>query len=44
LILVGGDFVDSMNKSKEHGFTGFRNSTNSFTTWIDKMKVYKIVP
>jgi nucleoside-diphosphate-sugar epimerase len=43
-ILAGGDFVDSVNKSKEHGFTGFRNSTNSFTTWIDKMKVYKIVP
>ncbi|XWS21267.1 hypothetical protein CRYUN_Cryun30bG0041100 [Craigia yunnanensis] len=34
----------SMNKSKEHGFLGFRNSRNSFITWIDKMKAYKIVP
>ncbi|MBA0623652.1 hypothetical protein Godav_009102 [Gossypium davidsonii] len=34
----------SMNKSKEHGFLGFRNSRNSFVTWIDKMKAYKIVP
>ncbi|XP_017616706.1 3-oxo-Delta(4,5)-steroid 5-beta-reductase-like [Gossypium arboreum] len=32
------------NKSKEHGFLGFRNSQNSFVTWIDKMKAYKIVP
>lgn len=37
-------FLDSMNKSKEHGFVGFRNSTNSFTSWIDKMKASKIVP
>ncbi|GKV10315.1 hypothetical protein SLEP1_g21701 [Rubroshorea leprosula] len=34
----------SMNKSKEHGFLGFRNSKNSFITWIDKMKAYKFVP
>ncbi|KAL5706945.1 Delta(4)-3-oxosteroid 5beta-reductase [Ranunculus cassubicifolius] len=34
----------SMNKSKEHGFLGFRNSTSSFITWIDKMKGYKVVP
>lgn len=33
-----------MNKSKEHGFLGFRNSKNSFISWIDKMKGYKIVP
>ncbi|KAK3231264.1 hypothetical protein Dsin_003145 [Dipteronia sinensis] len=33
-----------MNKSKEHGFLGFRNSKNSFITWIDKLKSYKIVP
>ncbi|KAL5993856.1 hypothetical protein ACLOJK_038213 [Asimina triloba] len=37
-------FLDSMNKSKEHGFVGFRNSTNSFSSWIDKMKACKIVP
>lgn len=36
--------IDSMNKSKEHGFLGFRNSKNSFITWIDKMKAYKFVP
>ncbi|XVF39837.1 hypothetical protein PTKIN_Ptkin01aG0064200 [Pterospermum kingtungense] len=28
----------SMNKSKEHWFLGFRNSKNSFVSWIDKMK------
>ncbi|KAF5740629.1 3-oxo-Delta(4 5)-steroid 5-beta-reductase-like [Tripterygium wilfordii] len=33
-----------MNKSKEHGFLGFRNSKNSFISWIDKMKAHKIVP
>ncbi|KAJ7961937.1 3-oxo-Delta(4,5)-steroid 5-beta-reductase-like [Quillaja saponaria] len=36
--------LDSMNKSKEHGFIGFRNSKYSFISWIDKMKGYKIVP
>lgn len=36
--------LDSMNKSKEHGFVGFRNSTTSFVSWIDKMKSYRIVP
>ncbi|OEL25801.1 Iridoid synthase [Dichanthelium oligosanthes] len=37
-------FLDSMNKSKEHGFLGFRNTVKSFNTWIDKMKLHKIVP
>ncbi|KAI9118231.1 hypothetical protein K1719_010563 [Acacia pycnantha] len=36
--------LDSMNKSKEHGFLGFRNSKNSFITWIDKARANKIVP
>ncbi|KAK9270136.1 hypothetical protein L1049_025712 [Liquidambar formosana] len=36
--------LDSMNKSKEHGFLGFRNSKNSFISWVDKIKAYKIVP
>ncbi|BFG41986.1 hypothetical protein CerSpe_282600 [Prunus speciosa] len=36
--------VDTMNKSKEHGFVGFRNSKTSFVTWIDKMKSCKLVP
>ncbi|GJN12731.1 hypothetical protein PR202_ga31037 [Eleusine coracana subsp. coracana] len=35
---------DSMNKSKEHGFLGFRNTLKSFKAWIDKMKACKIVP
>lgn len=30
--------VDSMNKSKEHDFLGFRNTKNSLGSWIDKMK------
>lgn len=34
----------SVNKSKEHGFLGFRNSKNSFINWIDKTKAFKIVP
>lgn len=36
--------VSSMNKSREHGFVGFRNSTKSFISCIDKMKSYKIIP
>jgi Delta4-3-oxosteroid 5beta-reductase len=36
--------LDSMNKSKEHGFLGFRDTVKSFGKWIDKMKAYKIVP
>ena len=44
LLHMVGDFVDSMNKSKEYGFLGFRNSEKSLIAWIDKMKAYKIVP
>lgn len=36
--------LDNMNKSKEYGFLGFRNTKNSFISWIDKVKGYKIVP
>ena len=36
--------LDTMNKSKEHGFLGFRNTMASFASLIDKMKAYKIVP
>jgi nucleoside-diphosphate-sugar epimerase len=36
--------VDSMNKSREHGFLGFRNTKKSFVSWIDKWKANKIVP
>ncbi|RCV44249.1 hypothetical protein SETIT_9G358300v2 [Setaria italica] len=38
------EILDSMNKSKEHGFLGFRNTVKSFNTWIDKLKAHKIVP
>ncbi|GLJ30618.1 hypothetical protein SUGI_0606310 [Cryptomeria japonica] len=34
----------SMNKSKEHGFFGFRNTESSFLSWIEKLKLSKIVP
>ncbi|KAI6688008.1 hypothetical protein NL676_024836 [Syzygium grande] len=44
LMFDGPSPLDSMNKSKEHGFLGFRNSKNSFLSWIDKVKGYKIVP
>ncbi|KAL3621095.1 hypothetical protein CASFOL_036007 [Castilleja foliolosa] len=44
-VILGNEcLLDSMNKSKEHGFLGFRNSKVSFVSWIDKVKAYKIVP
>nr|WLD25704.1 progesterone-5-beta-reductase 1 [Pelargonium hybrid cultivar] len=43
-VLGKGSLLDSMNKSKEHGFLGFRNTKSSFVSWINKMKGYKIVP
>ncbi|CAK9182856.1 unnamed protein product [Ilex paraguariensis] len=44
VIFSGECMLDSMNKSKEHGFLGFRNTKNSLISVIDKMKAYKIVP
>ncbi|KAB2619467.1 3-oxo-Delta(4-5)-steroid 5-beta-reductase-like [Pyrus ussuriensis x Pyrus communis] len=44
LVLGEEGGMSSMNKSKEHGFVGFRNSRNSFVSWIDKLKAFKIVP
>ncbi|KAH7515134.1 hypothetical protein FEM48_Zijuj11G0163700 [Ziziphus jujuba var. spinosa] len=44
MMLSEAGALASMNKSKEHGFLGFRNSRNSFVYWIDKLKSYKIVP
>ena len=41
---LGLEILDSMNKSKEHGFLGFRNTIKSFNTWIDRLKAHKIVP
>ncbi|KAM7280748.1 hypothetical protein ACFE04_007882 [Oxalis oulophora] len=44
LVLSGDAGLTGVNKSKEHGFLGFRNSENSFISWIYKVKAYKIVP
>ncbi|GMY38630.1 3-oxo-Delta(4,5)-steroid 5-beta-reductase-like [Fagus crenata] len=44
VILGTEPFLDSMNKSKEHGFVGFRNSRISFNYWISKMRAHRIVP
>lgn len=44
LFSVQVEFLDSMNKSKEYGFLGFRNTAKSFNSWIDRMRAYKIVP
>lgn len=44
LIFGVEDGIDSMNKAKEHGFLGFRNTKNSFISWIDKTRSFKIVP
>ncbi|KAJ4964587.1 hypothetical protein NE237_016436 [Protea cynaroides] len=41
---VGVWCVHSMNKSKEHGFLGFRNTSISFILWIDKTKAFNLVP
>ncbi|PUZ40557.1 hypothetical protein GQ55_9G433500 [Panicum hallii var. hallii] len=38
------EILDSMNKSKEHGFLDFRDTVKSFNTWIDRLKAQKIVP
>ncbi|XP_052192714.1 (S)-8-oxocitronellyl enol synthase ISY1-like [Diospyros lotus] len=44
LILSIDCMLDSMNKSKEHGFLGFRNSKSSLISWIHKMRASKIIP
>ncbi|MED6187216.1 NineTeen Complex (NTC) component [Stylosanthes scabra] len=36
--------LGNMNKAKEHGFFGFRNTKNSFIYWINKTKANNIVP
>jgi len=36
--------IHSMNKSKEYGFFGFRNTETSLAYWIDKMKASHVVP
>ncbi|GFY86019.1 NAD(P)-binding Rossmann-fold superfamily protein [Actinidia rufa] len=44
IVFCSEDLLSSMNKNKEHGFLGFRDSKKSFVSWIDKMKANKIVP
>eukprot|EP00262_Sarcandra_glabra_P002934 TRINITY_DN13357_c0_g1_i1.p1 TRINITY_DN13357_c0_g1~~TRINITY_DN13357_c0_g1_i1.p1 ORF type:complete len:389 (+),score=28.19 TRINITY_DN13357_c0_g1_i1:126-1292(+) len=41
---VEESWLSSMNKSKEHGFLGFRNTSKSVAYWINKMQDSKIVP
>jgi nucleoside-diphosphate-sugar epimerase len=36
--------VNDMNRSKEHGWTGFRNSQKSFIQLFDKLRSEKIIP
>eukprot|EP00253_Pinus_taeda_P034679 PITA_34679 len=36
--------VSSMNKSKDYGFPGFRNTERSCLQWIDMLKTHKIIP
>jgi nucleoside-diphosphate-sugar epimerase len=43
-VLGAESIISCMNKSKEHGFLGFRNSKNSLISWVDKLKAHKIVP
>ncbi|KAJ6730130.1 3-OXO-DELTA(45)-STEROID 5-BETA-REDUCTASE-LIKE [Salix viminalis] len=43
-VLGAESIISCMNKSKEHGFLGFRNSKNSLLSWVDKLKAHKIVP
>ncbi|KAK3011715.1 hypothetical protein RJ639_011665 [Escallonia herrerae] len=44
IAFMSENLLSSMNKNKEHGFVGFRNSQKSFVSCIDKMKDYKIIP
>ncbi|GLJ30625.1 hypothetical protein SUGI_0606400 [Cryptomeria japonica] len=36
--------INGMSKSKEYGFSEFCNTQSSFLSWIDKMKLLKIIP
>ncbi|KAJ8565424.1 hypothetical protein K7X08_008000 [Anisodus acutangulus] len=44
LLAKGTSRLSSINRSKEHGFIGFRNSTNSFVYWIQKAKDNRLIP
>lgn len=38
------DILISMNKNKEFGFMGFRDTTNSFISCIKKMRDQRFIP
>ncbi|KAF3674235.1 3-oxo-Delta(4,5)-steroid 5-beta-reductase [Capsicum annuum] len=45
MLLAGGTSrLCSINRSKEYGFIGFRNSINSFIFWIQKAKDNRLIP
>ncbi|XP_006339461.1 3-oxo-Delta(4,5)-steroid 5-beta-reductase-like [Solanum tuberosum] len=45
MLLGGGTCrLSSINRSKENGFIGFRNSINSFIFWIHKAKHNRLIP
>ncbi|KAI8550030.1 hypothetical protein RHMOL_Rhmol06G0072600 [Rhododendron molle] len=44
IVFCSEDLLSSMNKNKRHGFLGFRDSKKSFVSWIEKMRVNKIIP
>jgi len=44
ILNVPWGFAHSMNKSKEYGFFGFRNTQTSIGEWIDKVRASNIVP
>ena len=44
LVLGRESLLNSMKKSKKHGFLGFRSSRNSLVWWVDKMRGHKLIP
>ncbi|KAE9461828.1 hypothetical protein C3L33_06262, partial [Rhododendron williamsianum] len=44
IVFCSEDLMSSMNKSRNHGFLGYRDSKKSFVSWIEKMRENKIVP
>ncbi|XP_059629723.1 (S)-8-oxocitronellyl enol synthase CYC1-like [Cornus florida] len=38
------NLMNSLNKCKEHGYCGFRDSKKSFVYWIERMRAYKVIP
>ncbi|KAK4481542.1 hypothetical protein RD792_012443 [Penstemon davidsonii] len=44
VIFRNKETLSSMNKNKEFGFLGFRDTTKSFVTCVNKMRDYRFVP